>query len=126
MTKVNGAQLVIRALDNQGVKVIFTLCGDSAILYNYCQDSSCTEKGIDIIDFRHEQATGHAAMGYYIATGEPGVCSVPSGPGITDLYPSIPLAYDASIPVVAINSVEPLQFQVGKFNIARYILLLFL
>jgi acetolactate synthase-1/2/3 large subunit len=58
--------------------------------------------GIDIIDFRHEQATGHAAMGYFLATGEVGVCSVQSGPGITDLFPSIPIAYDASIPLVAI------------------------
>ncbi|MHA2397925.1 MAG: thiamine pyrophosphate-binding protein [Promethearchaeota archaeon] len=102
MSKVNGAQLVVRALDNQGVSVIFTMCGSNEMIYHYCQDSSCTEKGIDLIDFRHEQATGHAAMGYYLSTGEVGVCSVPAGPGITDLFPSIPLAYDASIPVVAI------------------------
>jgi len=102
MVKVNGAQLVVRALDNQGVRVIFTLCGDNRLIYHYCQDPSCTETGIDIIDFRHEQATGHAAMGYFLATGEVGVCSVQSGPGITDLYPSIPIAYDASIPLVAI------------------------
>jgi acetolactate synthase-1/2/3 large subunit len=104
MVKVNGAQLVVRALDNQGVRVIFTLCGDNRMIYHYCQDSSCTEMGIDLIDFRHEQATGHAAMGYFLATGEVGVCSVQSGPGITDLFPSIPIAYDASIPVVAICS----------------------
>ena len=102
MVKVNGAQLVVRALDNQGVGVIFTLCGDNRLIYHYCQDPSCTETGIDIIDFRHEQATGHAAMGYFLATGEVGVCSVQSGPGITDLFPSIPIAYDASIPLVAI------------------------
>ncbi|MFX1409548.1 MAG: thiamine pyrophosphate-binding protein, partial [Promethearchaeota archaeon] len=80
MVKVNGAQLIIRALDNQGVNVIFTLCGDNDLIYNYCTDKSCTELGIDIIDFRHEQATGHAAIGYYLATGEVGVCSVQSGP----------------------------------------------
>jgi acetolactate synthase-1/2/3 large subunit len=108
MVKVNGAQLVVRALDHQGVKVIFTLCGDNTLIYNYCQDSSCTDLGIDIIDFRHEQATGHAAMGYYLATGEPGVCSVPSGPGITDLFPSIPLARDASIPIVAVCTSTPM------------------
>ncbi|MFX1316524.1 MAG: thiamine pyrophosphate-binding protein [Promethearchaeota archaeon] len=102
MVKVNGAQLVVRALDNQGIRVIFTLCGDNRLIYHYCNDPSCTETGIDIIDFRHEQATGHAAMGYYLATGQVGVCSVQSGPGITDLYPSIPIAYDASIPLVAI------------------------
>ncbi|MFX1530307.1 MAG: thiamine pyrophosphate-binding protein [Promethearchaeota archaeon] len=102
MVKVNGAQLVVRALDNQDVKVLFTLCGDNRLIYHFCQDSSCTEKGIDIIDFRHEQATGHAAMGYFLSTGEVGVCSVQSGPGITDLFPSIPIANDASIPLVAI------------------------
>ncbi|MFX1329396.1 MAG: thiamine pyrophosphate-binding protein [Promethearchaeota archaeon] len=102
MVKVNGAQLVVRALDNQGVNVIFTLCGDNRLIYHYCQDPSCSEAGIDIIDFRHEQATGHAAMGYYLATGQVGVCSVQSGPGITDLFPSIPIAYDSSIPLVAI------------------------
>ncbi|MFX1572296.1 MAG: thiamine pyrophosphate-binding protein [Promethearchaeota archaeon] len=108
MTKVNGAQLIVRTLDNQGVRVLFTLCGDNRMIYHYCQDSSCTEQGIDIIDFRHEQATGHAAMGYFLATGEVGVCSVQSGPGITDLFPSIPIAYDASIPLIAICSSTPL------------------
>jgi len=102
MVKVNGAQLVIRALSNQGVDVIWTLCGDNDIIYNYCHDKSCTEKGIDLIDFRHEQATGHAAMGYFLATGKVGVCSVQSGPGITDLYPAIPVAWDSSVPLVAI------------------------
>ncbi|MFX1298908.1 MAG: thiamine pyrophosphate-binding protein, partial [Promethearchaeota archaeon] len=79
MVLVNGAQLIVRALDNQGVRVIFTLCGDNDLIYNYCTEKSCTELGIDIIDFRHEQATGHAAIGYYLATGEVGVCSVQSG-----------------------------------------------
>ncbi|MFX1587793.1 MAG: thiamine pyrophosphate-binding protein [Promethearchaeota archaeon] len=102
MVLVNGAQLTVRALDNQGVRVLFTLCGDNRTIYNYCKDESCTEAGIDIIDFRHEQATGHAAIGYYLATKETGVCSVQSGPGITDLFPAIPIAFDASIPLVAI------------------------
>jgi len=108
MVNVNGAQLTVRALANQGVKVIFTLCGDNDYIYNYCQDNSCSEEGIDIIDFRHEQATGHAAMGYFLATGKVGVCSVQSGPGITDLFPSIPIAWDCSIPIVAICTSTPL------------------
>jgi acetolactate synthase-1/2/3 large subunit len=108
MVKVNGAQLIVRALSNQGVKAIWTLCGDNDLIYNYCHDKSCTETGIDLIDFRHEQATGHAAIGYYLATGEVGVCSVQSGPGITDLFPSIPIAWDSSIPLVAICTATPL------------------
>ncbi|MFX1588421.1 MAG: thiamine pyrophosphate-binding protein [Promethearchaeota archaeon] len=108
MVKVNGAQLIVRALSNQGVKVIWTLCGDNDMIYNYCNDKECTETGIDLIDFRHEQATGHAAMGYYLATGEVGVCSVQSGPGITDLFPAIPIAYDSSIPIIAICTSTPM------------------
>lgn len=108
MVNVNGAQLIVRALSNQGVKVIWTLCGDNDYIYNYCHDETCTETGIDLIDFRHEQATGHAAMGYYLATGKVGVCSVQSGPGITDLFPSIPIAWDSSIPLVAICTSTPL------------------
>jgi len=108
MTIVNGAQLIVRTLSNQGVKVIWTLCGDNDLIYNYCTDKECTETGIDLIDFRHEQATGHAAMGYYMATGKVGVCSTQSGPGITDLFPAIPIAYDSSIPLVAICTSTPL------------------
>lgn len=108
MVNVNGAQLIVRALSNQGVEVLFTLCGDNDMIYNYCHDKSCTETGIDLIDFRHEQATGHAAIGYYLATGKVGVCSVQSGPGITDLFPSIPIAWDSSIPLVAICTATPL------------------
>jgi acetolactate synthase-1/2/3 large subunit len=108
MVVVNGAQLIVRALSNQGVKVIWTLCGDNDLIYNYCHDKSCTEMGIDLIDFRHEQATGHAAIGYFIATGKVGVCSVQSGPGITDLFPSIPIAWDSSIPLVAICTSTPM------------------
>ena len=108
MVKVNGAQLIVRVLSNQGVKVIWTLCGDNDYIYNYCKDSSVIDYEIDLIDFRHEQATGHAAMGYYLATGEVGVCSVQSGPGVTDLFPAIPIAKDASIPLVAICTSTPL------------------
>ena len=108
MVKVNGAQLIVRTLSNQGVKVIWTLCGDNDMIYNYCTDKECTETDIDLIDFRHEQATGHAAMGYYLATGEVGVCSVQSGPGITDLFPAIPIAFDSSIPLVAICTSTPI------------------
>lgn len=108
MAKVNGAQLIVRALSNQGAKVIFTLCGDNDLIYNYCQNNECTQTGIDLIDFRHEQATGHAAIGYYLATGKVGVCSTQSGPGITDLFPSVPIAWDSSIPLVAICTSTPM------------------
>ncbi len=117
MVKVNGAQLIVRALSNQGVKVIWTLCGDNDLIYNYCTDDACTETGIDLIDFRHEQATGHAAMGYYLATGKVGVCSVQSGPGVTDLFPAIPIAHDASIPLVAIcTSTSVMSFEKLAMN----------
>ena len=118
MGVVNGAQLVVRALQNEKVKVIFTLCGDDDLIYNYCEDA-----GIRLIDFRHEQATGHAAQGWSIATGEVGVCLVQSGPGVTDLAPAITVAYQECIPVVALATHTPLmdfeKLTVNEFDAAK-------
>jgi acetolactate synthase-1/2/3 large subunit len=118
MVVVNGAQLIVRTLKNEKVKVIFTLCGDDDLIYNYCEDA-----GIRLIDFRHEQATGHAAQGWSIATGEVGVCLVQSGPGVTDLAPSITVAYQECIPVVALATHPPLmtveKCTVNEFDAAK-------
>jgi acetolactate synthase-1/2/3 large subunit len=118
MVVVNGAQLIVRALQNENVKYIFTLCGDDDMIYNYCEDA-----GISLIDFRHEQATGHAAQGWSIATGEVGVCLVQSGPGVTDLAPSITVAYQECIPVVALATHTPMMYveknTVNEFDAAK-------
>src|SRR5438874_12079646 len=78
--RISGGHLVARALKNEGVEVIFTLCGGHIVdIYDGCLD-----EGIDIIDVRHEQVAAHAADGYARMTGRPGVAVVTAGPGTTD------------------------------------------
>jgi acetolactate synthase I/II/III large subunit len=57
---ISGGHLVARALKNEGVDTIFTLCGGHIIdIYD-----GCIDEGIRIIDVRHEQVAAHAADGY--------------------------------------------------------------
>jgi hypothetical protein len=62
---VSGGHLVAKALKNEGVDTIFTLCGGHIIdIYDGCLD-----EGIRIVDVRHEQVAAHAADGYARQTG---------------------------------------------------------
>ena len=64
---LHGGQLVARALAKEGVSHLFTLCG------GHIQNiyDGCLDEGIRVVDFRHEQAAGHAAEGWARATGRP-------------------------------------------------------
>jgi acetolactate synthase-1/2/3 large subunit len=96
---ISGGHLVARALKNEGVDVIFTLCGGHIIdIYDGCLD-----EGIDIIDVRHEQVAAHAADGYARMTGRPGVAVVTAGPGTTDAVTGIANAYRAESPILVIG-----------------------
>ena len=65
---ISGGHLVAKALKNEGVDAIFTLCGGHIIdIYD-----GCIEEGIKIFDFRHEQTAAHAADGYARQTGNLG------------------------------------------------------
>src|SRR3546814_12046561 len=78
--KISGGHLVAKALKNEGVDTIFTLCGGHIIdIYDGCLD-----EGIKIVDVRHEQVAAHAADGYSRVTGRPGCAVVTAGPGTTD------------------------------------------
>ena len=64
--KISGGHLVAKALKNEGVEVIFTLCGGHIIdIYDGCLDEA-----IKIVDVRHEQVAAHAADGYARVTGK--------------------------------------------------------
>ena len=76
--KMTGAQAVLRALQAEGVEVIFGIPG-GAILPLY--DALHTARSPRHILVRHEQVGGHAAEGYAHATGKVGVCLGTSGPG---------------------------------------------
>ena len=99
MGKINGAQLLMKYLLEEGVDVIFGYPGGVVIpIYDALFDSE-----IRHILVRHEQGAVHAADGYARATGKTGVCLATSGPGGTNLITGIANAYMDSIPLVAIT-----------------------
>ena len=84
--KISGGNLVAKALKDEGVEAIFTLCGGHIIdIYDGCLD-----EGIKVVDVRHEQVAAHAADGYARVTGKPGCAVVTAGPGTTDASPASP------------------------------------
>jgi acetolactate synthase-1/2/3 large subunit len=98
--KKTGAQIIVDALVQEGVKVVFGYPGGVVIpIFDVLYDT----KGFDFILTRHEQAAAHAADGYARATGNVGVCLVTSGPGATNILTGIATAYLDSIPMVAIT-----------------------
>ncbi len=94
--KMTGAEVVIKALEQEGVEVIFGYPGGAVIpIYDKLYDSS-----IKHVLVRHEQAAAHAADGYARATGKTGVVIATSGPGATNLVTGIANACMDSIPMV--------------------------
>ena len=99
--ELNGSQIVLECLLEQGVDTVFGYPGGAILniydaLYQY-QDK------IHHVLTSHEQGAAHAADGYARATGKVGVCMATSGPGATNLVTGIATAYMDSIPVVAIT-----------------------
>ncbi|MBQ7753715.1 MAG: biosynthetic-type acetolactate synthase large subunit [Treponema sp.] len=99
--KLNGSQIVIECLIEQGVDKVFGYPG-GAIL-NIYDELYKNEGRLTHILTAHEQGAAHAADGYARATGRVGVCMATSGPGATNLVTGIATAYMDSIPVVAIT-----------------------
>ncbi len=101
---MTGAEIVITALKEQGVEVMFGYPG-GAVLPIY--DALYNSDGIRHILVRHEQGAGHAAEGYARTTGQPGVCLVTSGPGATNMVTPIADAMMDSIPMVVLTGQVP-------------------
>ena len=101
---LTGADIVIRALKEQGVDTMFGYPG-GAVLPIY--DALYGDNDIRHILVRHEQGAGHAAEGYARSTGKPGVCLVTSGPGATNMVTPIADAMMDSIPMVVITGQVP-------------------
>jgi len=99
MTKMTGAQALIKSLEMERVEVIFGLPGGCILpAYDPILDSP-----IRHILVRHEQGAGHMAEGYAHVTGRPGVAMVTSGPAATNLVTPLCDAYMDSVPMVAIT-----------------------
>jgi acetolactate synthase-1/2/3 large subunit len=97
---ISGAEIVVRALLDQGVDTLFGYPG-GAVLPIY--DALFAEPRLKHILVRHEQGATHAAEGYARSTGKPGVVLVTSGPGATNAVTGIVDALMDSIPLVVIT-----------------------
>ena len=96
---VSGGHLVAKALKNEGVDTIFTLCGGHIIdIYDGCAD-----EGIKVVDVRHEQVAAHLADGYARQTGKLGCVVTTAGPGCTNAVTGIATAFRSESPVLHIG-----------------------
>lgn len=99
--KLNGSQILIETLLEQGTDTIFGYPG-GAVLNIYDELYKYSDRMRHVIS-AHEQGAAHAADGYARATGKVGVCLATSGPGATNLVTGIATAYMDSIPMIAIT-----------------------
>ncbi|HLR12644.1 MAG TPA: acetolactate synthase 3 catalytic subunit [Burkholderiaceae bacterium] len=104
MMELNGAEIVVRCLAEQGVEHVFGYPG-GAVLYIY--DEIYKQDSFRHILVRHEQAAVHAADAYSRATEKVGVALVTSGPGLTNAVTGIATAYMDSIPMVIVSGQVP-------------------
>lgn len=100
MDQLSGGEMLLRALHDEGVEIMFGYPG-GAVLHIY--DAIFNQDKVEHILVRHEQAATHAADGYARSTGKPGVVLVTSGPGATNAITGIATAYMDSIPMVVIS-----------------------
>ena len=103
--KLNGAQIVIETLIEQGTTTVFGYPGGQVI--NIYDALYLAKDRIQHIITAHEQGASHAADGYARATGKVGVVIATSGPGATNLVTGIATAYLDSVPLVAITGNVP-------------------
>lgn len=96
---MNGADIAVKALEANGVKVVFGYPGAS----NAPFVDSISRSSIDYVLTRNEQGAAHMASGYGRVNHVAGVCTATSGPGATNLITAIATAYMDSIPMVAIT-----------------------
>src|SRR3974390_891980 len=98
--ELSGAEMVIRALKDQGVRHIFGYPG-GAVLPIY--DALFRQNDFVHVLVRHEQGAVHAAEGYARSTGKPGVVLVTSGPGATNAVTGLTDALMDSVPLVVLT-----------------------
>ncbi len=102
MSKMNGAEAVVRMLQNHGVEYLFGLCGDTSLpfydaLYRL-------DHGIKHVLCRDERSAAYMADAYARISGRVGVCEGPSGGGATYILPGLVEANESSVPVLSITT----------------------
>ncbi len=98
MSRVDGGELVGRALAREGVRCVFGLSG------GHIDPSwrAIKRHGIRLVDVRHEAAAAYCAEGWALTTGETGVCIVTAGPGVTNALTGIATAFVQGSPLVVL------------------------
>ena len=107
--RMKGCDILIKALEREGVEVIFAYPGGASMEFH----QALTRSTIRTVLPRHEQGGVFQAEGYARASGKAGVCMATSGPGATNLVTGIADAYLDSTPLVAITGQVP-RHMIGK------------
>ena len=104
MKKITGNELLVKALKEEGVEVLFGYPGATIIDIG---DELFKQDQIKVVLPRHEQALVHEADAYARSTGKVGVCLVTSGPGATNIVTGIATANYDSVPLVCFTGQVP-------------------
>ncbi len=111
---MNGAELMVRCLENEGVTCIFGIPGEENLAFLEALRTS----SIRLILTRHEQAAGFMAATYGRLTGRPGVCLSTLGPGATNFVTSVSYALLGGMPSLFITGQKPIKkSKQGRFQI---------
>ena len=98
---MKGAEILVKALRNEGVSKIFGISGHGIISF---LEAIRKEEGINFISTRHEENAAHMADGWARVSGDVGVCVSTVGPGAVNQAAGMAEAYADSIPVIAITA----------------------
>ena len=104
MARLDGAEILARALKNEGVEKVFTLSGGH--IFRVYQE--CDKLGIDIIGTRHEGAAAFAAQHYALTSGKPGVVLLTAGPGVTNAMTQVAECSMGDVPVLFLGGAAAL------------------
>jgi acetolactate synthase-1/2/3 large subunit len=111
---LKGAEILVRALENEGVDIVFGVPGEENLDFLEALRTS----QIKLVVTRHEQAAAFMAATYGRLTGRPGVCFSTLGPGATNLVTGAAYALLGAMPMVMITGQKPiLQSRQGRFQI---------
>ena len=102
--RLSGGEMLIRALQDEGVEYVFGYPGGAAL---HIYDAVFKQQRIEHVLVRHEQAATHMADGYARSTGKPGVVLVTSGPGATNAITGLATAFMDSTPIIVISAQVP-------------------
>lgn len=104
---VAAGELVAGALAREGARLLFGLGGGHIDPVWH----AAAARGIRVVDVRHEAAAAHCAEGWALATGDPGVCLVTAGPGLTNAVTGIATAHAQASPLVVLAGAATLRGQ---------------